>query len=411
VCVEGACGDEPREVRCGDAVVSPPLEECDSGSSNRETGPCTPSCRHNVCGDTMVAAGVESCDDGNDVPNDGCDECVLPGEPKWQVQPGTDGVFGVDATPDEALLALRASDEAIVPCTAGTCSGMAWPSARPEPSSQLLVPLIRASLDGGAFVGGSYDPDPYDNRFTAQLTRYSNAGSILWTTVLSTPETGWNLWLQHIERAGGLVAVAGRDDDAAQMVSRGYAAVLNLDGTVRWSTGVPREYAVWFDWIALAEDGSACVSGQRRAAFMVGCFDQTGNRTWSADLESIALSLSFEAAPGSLEVLTRTGRRSFDVATGAELMPTPVDWGIYSISDVRRFGSRIVVGGSEESDSAQSGPGALAVFRNDERVFTANAAEFESAPRVYALAADGSLYVGVSRQQREWLTLFETFVQ
>lgn len=70
-CIDGTC--EPPS--CGNGVVEGD-EECDVGDANLDTGVCKTNCEAETCGDGFVGPN-EGCDDMNDVPDDGCDACIL----------------------------------------------------------------------------------------------------------------------------------------------------------------------------------------------------------------------------------------------------------------------------------------------------------------------------------------------
>eukprot|EP00727_Mastigamoeba_balamuthi_P014828 m51a1_g9971 hypothetical protein (911) ;mRNA; r:100047-103977 len=89
------CSGEPSKcTRCGNGIVTPPLEECDDGNSHAGDG-CSPSCAVEPgwlcfsgspshctrCGDGNVSS-LEQCDDGNNRNGDGCmANCTV--EPGW----------------------------------------------------------------------------------------------------------------------------------------------------------------------------------------------------------------------------------------------------------------------------------------------------------------------------------------
>lgn len=70
---------------CGDLSVNAPDEECDEpndafGSAADEPAENCFQCRLNVCGDgnrDEQEPGIEECDDGNEIPGDGCTNCVI----------------------------------------------------------------------------------------------------------------------------------------------------------------------------------------------------------------------------------------------------------------------------------------------------------------------------------------------
>lgn len=61
---------------CGDALIDPPLEECDDGPSNSDVAPnaCRTTCEFAHCGDGILDAD-ETCDTGDDVSDTALDAC------------------------------------------------------------------------------------------------------------------------------------------------------------------------------------------------------------------------------------------------------------------------------------------------------------------------------------------------
>ncbi len=69
----------PGTSTCGDGVLAPGCEFCDTGAANSDTLPdaCRTTCRPAACGDGVIDTG-EGCDDGNTSGCDGCDADCQP---------------------------------------------------------------------------------------------------------------------------------------------------------------------------------------------------------------------------------------------------------------------------------------------------------------------------------------------
>lgn len=220
--------------RCGDGVRDP-LEACDLGDLNDDTGACTTVCRLPGCGDGVVQAG-EGCDDGNAVPGDGC-------EPRCSVC-GDGAVHGAETCDDgnaaagDGCTSCRRAGEVI---RIGQEVEIGWLLLEHEGGivASASNGLVRVDLDdlswmpvaGEAETGmeivnrAESNPDQtillsgYSGR-SAELARMSADGTAIWT--------------QEIPRSGSLYeTVAGfyvRGDDVfvgGQRESTGYFARLD----------------------------------------------------------------------------------------------------------------------------------------------------------------------------------------
>jgi len=127
---------------CGDFHICPP-EQCDDGPHNTDT--CN-KCSLGSCGDGIVQPG-EECDDGNDVPNDGCTNCML--------DPVTCNADGLDAR--VCLVKTQATAEQIGGVTLNLSYGP--PLSIPGSGFASSVRQRVTDLTGGAGLSVIFDAD------------------------------------------------------------------------------------------------------------------------------------------------------------------------------------------------------------------------------------------------------------
>lgn len=143
-----ACTDTCQNAFCGDGIVEVGVEQCDEGSKNSDFGfsTCNKRCMRTSCGDGIVQPG-EECDDGNNIPNDGCTNCVL--------DPVPCNADGLD------VRACLAKDQFTDPNVAGVTVNVVYPPPLTIPGSG-ISPTVRqrvTDLTGGVGLSTVVDRD------------------------------------------------------------------------------------------------------------------------------------------------------------------------------------------------------------------------------------------------------------